>query len=288
MLFEPSSTQAQLLAAVQNVAQANQHLIKQARGQGRASDAVALAHLAIGQRTGENLEAVAFAVGVPKSVIDYCRAAGARGHRWSPRQPLLSTETTDREVLLAGHTQAVTELQITAGIGAAIARHGHLPRDRFDAFRRAIGMSWQRVGAIGHVLDLSTAERKHAWQPTPARWESRVAETVNRWNPAELRARWNQIVEADFVTLSMPVLVLQSAGITPDDIAVQLPVLPDRMVELVATALPSAAGQVEVPGVGIDAAVDATASDMHTDLGPDQVIEIEPRHGRGHDIGPDP
>lgn len=287
MLFEPNPSQARLLAAVQNLAHADQQLIKQARTAGRGLDAGALAHLEDGRRARENLEEVALAVGVPKSVIDYSRAAGERGRRWTPAQPLLSTETIDRDTLLTRHALAVAHLQTTAAIGAAVARSGSISREGFDAFRRAMGMSWQRLGAIGHVLDLNSAERERTWQPTTTPWASKAADTVNRWDTAELRQRWTEIVQVDFVTLSMPVLVLQAAGVTPDDIAVQLPVLPDRMVELVATALPSAAGHVEIPGAGIDAAIEATASDRHTDPGHDQVIEIEPRHGRGHDIGPD-
>ena len=152
-MFDPNPIQAKLLKAVQNLASDNAHLIDQSRTRDNQQlSPMALAHLDIGRRTRENLEAIATAVGVPKSVIDYTRASGERGHRWQPGQPLLSTEAIDRDTLLRGHLRAVAQLQTMAGVGAAFSQQGTLPRDGFAAFRRVMGVTWQRVGAVGHGL----------------------------------------------------------------------------------------------------------------------------------------
>ncbi|WP_280222104.1 hypothetical protein [Nocardia neocaledoniensis] len=268
-MFEPNPVQAKLLKAVQNLASDNQHLIDQSRTDGsQGLSPMALAHLDIGRRTRENLEAIATAVGVPKSVIDYTRACGERGHRWAPGQPLLSTEAIDRDTLLRGHRRAVAELQTMAGVGAAAARQGDLSRAGFSAFRRVMGVSWQQVGAVGHALGLTTVEQQHAWEPTARPWTEQVAHTLSKLDRAELSARWRAIVDTDFATVSMPVMVLQAAGITPDDTNRQLPVLPDRMVELAAAALDTRPTGRVVGGVDIDAAIEATGAGAHTEHDP--------------------
>ncbi|WP_316574267.1 hypothetical protein [Nocardia canadensis] len=289
-MFEPNPVQAKLLKAVQNLASDNQHLIDRSRtGDNEGLSSMALAHLDIGRRTRENLEAIATAVGVPKSVIDYTRACGERGHRWAPGQPLLSTEAIDRDTLLRGHRRAVAELQTMAGVGAAAARQGALSRAGFSAFRRVMGVSWQQVGAVGHALGLTTVEQQHAWEPTAMPWTEQVAHTLSKLDRTELSARWKAVIDTDFATVSMPVMVLQAAGITPDDINRQLPVLPDRMVELAAAALDTRLTERVVGGVDIDAAIEATGAGAHTEHDP-----TDPRPGptpdqhTGPEIGPGP
>ncbi|UGT54991.1 hypothetical protein [Nocardia asteroides] len=289
-MFEPNPVQAKLLKAVQNLASDNQHLIDQSRtGDNQDLSPMALAHLDIGRRTRENLEAIATAVGVPKSVIDYTRACGERGHRWAPGQPLLSTEAIDRDTLLRGHRRAVAELQTMAGVGAAAARQGALSRAGFSAFRRVMGVSWQRVGAIGHALGLNAVEQQHAWEPTAQPWTEQVAQTMSRLDRAELSARWHAVVDTDFATVSMPVMVLQAAGITPDDINRQLPVLPDRMVELAAAALEPRPTQRAIGGGDIDAAIEATGTGAHTEHDPtDHRPGPTPDQHTGPETGPGP
>ncbi|MEV0688279.1 hypothetical protein AB0I35_30920 [Nocardia sp. NPDC050378] len=289
-MFAPNPVQAKLLKAVQNLASDNQHLIEQSRtGDNKDLSPMVLAHLDIGRRTRENLEAIATSVGVPQSVIDYTRACGERGHRWQAGQPLLSTEAIDRDTLLRGHRRAIAQLQTMAGVGAAVARQGTLSRGGFAAFRRVMGLSWQRVGAVGHALGLSSVEQQHAWEPTGSPWTEHVAHTVTRLDREQLSARWRAVVETDFATVSMPVMVLQAAGITPDDINRQLPVLPDRMVELAAAALGPDPMKREVGGVGIDAAIEATGTDSHTEFGPtDTPSAPHPDRNAGPDMGPGP
>ncbi|MFD4431497.1 hypothetical protein, partial [Nocardia sp. NPDC058497] len=288
-MFEPNPIQAKLLKAIQNIACDSQRLIEQSRTADNHQSSTALVHLDISRRTRENLEALAAAVGVPKSVIDYTRAAGERGHRWRPGQPLLSTETIDRDTLLTGHAGSVWQLQTMAGVGAAIAQQGTLPRNGFEAFRRVMGVSWQRVGAVGHALDLTETQRRHAWEPTNRPWTDRVAETVGTLQRSALKTRWRGIVETNFVAVSMPVSVLTAAGVTPDDITAQLPVLPDRMVELAALALEPHPTVGEVFGTDIAAAVEATGSDSHTEPEPDDhTAGPEPGRRGGPAVGHDP
>lgn len=287
-MFEPNPIQAKLLKAIQNIACDSQRLIEQSRTADN-HHSTALVHLDISRRTRENLEALAAAIGVPKSVTDYTRAAGERGHRWRPGQPLLSTESIDRDTLLTGHAHSIWQLQTMAGVGAAIAQQGTLPRDGFEAFRRVMGVRWQRVGAVGHALDLTEAERQHAWEPTNRPWTDQVAETVGSLERSALRTRWRGIVETNFVAVSMPVSVLTAAGVTPDDISAQLPVLPDRMVELAARALQPHPRVGEVVGVDIGAAVEATGTDSHTEPEhDDRTAGPEPGRRGGPEVGHDP
>lgn len=288
-MFEPTPIQSKLLKAVQNVATERHRLI------GKSGTAGILdltpgerAHLETVRRTGNELEALAAAVGVPQSVIDYTRAAGERGHGWRPGQPLLNTEVIDRDTVVAGHLRSVWQLQTMAGVGAAIAQQGTLPRDGFDAFRRVMGASWQRVGALGHALDLTQREREHAWEPSSRPWTERVAETVESMERSTLTARWRRIVETDFVAATIPVTVLTAAGVTPDDISRQLPVLPDRMVELAALALRPEPTVREVFGAGISAAIEVTGIDAHTEPESDDPTGLAADRGSDYDLGPDP
>ncbi|MEV0768522.1 hypothetical protein [Nocardia salmonicida] len=289
-MFEPNPVQAQLLKAVQNLAREHHHLVGRPAAAGGTELAAAdLAHLDVGRRTREHLESVATAVGVPRSALDYTRAAGERGHRWQPGQPLLTTATVARDSLLAGHTRAVSELQTMAGVGAVLARHGPLSRDGFDAFRRVMGINWQRVGAVGHALALTATERTRAWQPTETPWASAVAQRIGGLERGELTARWRAIVDTDFTTTAISVTVLAAAGVTPDDISAQLPVLPDRMVEQVAAALAPEPSEPDGGGTEIGAAVDATATYTHRDHDQDPADgSSDGPRTHSHHAGPDP
>ncbi|MFE7718580.1 hypothetical protein ACFU44_06010 [Nocardia rhizosphaerihabitans] len=288
-MFEPTPIQAKLLKGIQNLASDDHHLIANSRTpDGPELAPTALAHLDVSRRTREELEAVAAAVGVPGSVIAYTRAAGERGHRWRPGQPLLSSEVIDRDTLLAGHRRSVWQLQQMAGIGAAIARQGSVAREGFEAFRRVMGVSWQRVGALGHVLDLTATEREYAWEPTARPWTERVAEAVGKLEPDVLTGAWRGIVETNFVTVAIPVSVLTAAGVTADDISTQLPVLPDRMVELAAAAMQPHPTLEAAFGADIGAAIEATATGTHTAPDPDDGAGPVPDRLSEHDLGHDP
>lgn len=288
-MFEPTPIQAKLLKGIQNLASDDQHLIATPRTlDGPVLSPTALAHLDVSRRTREELEAVAAAVGVPGSVIAYTRAAGDRGHRWRPGQPLLSSEVIDRATLLAGHRRSVWQLQQMSGIGAATALHGTVSREGFEAFRRVMGVSWQRVGAVGHALELTETEREYAWEPTARPWTDRVAEAVGELELGRLSVRWRGIVETNFVTVAIPVSVLTAAGVTADDISAQLPVLPDRMVELAAAGMQPHPTLEEVFGPDIGAAIEATATGTHTGPGPDDGAGPVPDRLSDHDLCHDP
>lgn len=288
-MFEPNPIQARLLMAVQNLAAENQHLIDRSRAAGdHVMPPTAQAHLYLGRRTQQSFEAVATAVGVPQSVLAYTAASGQRGHRWQPGQPLLSTEEIARDTLLAGHRATVGHLQEMAGIGAVLAHQEPLSRAGFAAFRRVMGYRWQQVGAVGHALALTGQERQRAWEPTGTAWTTSVAQTVGGLQRSELVARWRAIVDAESY-MSMPVRVLRDAGISLDDISRQLPVLPDRMVELAAAALQPPASVSEATGGDIGTAIEVTGTELQTEPEtPDHTTA--PRDGRrdGRDVGPDP
>ncbi|MGW5456767.1 hypothetical protein, partial [Nocardia sp. NPDC003979] len=177
-----------------------------------------------------------------------------------------------------------------AGGGADAALQAAPPRAGFSAFRRVMGVSWQQVGAVGHALDLNAVEQQHAWEPTAQLWTEQVAQTMSRLDRAELSARWQAVIDTDFATVSMPVMVLQAAGITPDDINRQLPVLPDRMVELAAAALDADLANPDAVGLGIDAAIEATGAGAHTEHDPtDHRSGPNPdQQLPGSEIGPGP
>ncbi|MEV6362157.1 hypothetical protein [Nocardia asteroides] len=289
-MFAPDPIQSQLLMSVQNIAFDSRRLIDRSRAEGDLElSPFALAHLDLNHRTREALEVVATAVGVPKSVIDYTRACGDRGYPWRPGQPLLSTEAIRRSALLAGHQRALTRLQEMAGIGAAIAARPRVPRAQFVAFRKAMGVSWQRVGALGHALALTETERTRLWEPRAGiGWATSVAQTVAGLDRSELAARWRTIVDTDFTTAAIPVVVLQEAGITADDISRQLPIGPDRMVELAAAALDPQPSLSEVAGSDIEAAIRATATESHTEPDISDHAAPPPRHHGGPDLAPGP
>ncbi|MFI8974170.1 hypothetical protein ACIGO9_14885 [Nocardia asteroides] len=288
-MFEPTPIQAKLLTGIQNLASEEQHLIA---ASGTPGDPVlspaALAHLDLSRRAREELQALAAEVGVPGSVIAYTRAAGERGHRWQPGQPLLTSETADRDTLLVGHRRSVWQLQQMAGIGAAITRQASVSREGFEAFRQVMGVRWHRVGGIGHILGLTETERADAWEPTAEPWPDRVAESVAELEPAALSAWWRAIVATDFATAAIPVSVLTGVGVTAADISAQLPVLPDQMVELAAAAIRPPRRLEGDSGTDISAAIEATAPRTHTGAEFDDPTRPLPDRRRDYDLGHDP
>ncbi|MEV0027913.1 hypothetical protein [Nocardia sp. NPDC050793] len=234
----PTPLQAHLLKAVQNLAYDNQQLRARARAAGHADTSPeVLRTLDIGERSGDQLEATAVAIGVPKAWIDYARAAGQRGALWQPGQVMLGSGHVPREMLIAALAREVHGLQDMAGVHAAYTSRGHLTGGPVAAFRRVMGMTWQRLGAVAHVLTLSEPERHQVWQRGHQHWSTVVAAQVRGYPDQDLVRTWNHVARMDFPVVAAPVLVLQWAGITHEDSAAQMPISPDRMVELAATAL---------------------------------------------------
>ncbi|MET8779010.1 hypothetical protein ABZV58_28740 [Nocardia sp. NPDC004654] len=233
----PTPLQAHLLKAIQNLARDNQQLRESARADGPDPTSPELLRtLDIGEHSGEQLESVALAIGVPKAWIDYARAAGHRGLAWQPGQVLLGSGRVARQSLIAALAREVHGLQDMAGVGAAHIRREEVSADTVAQFRRVMGMTWQRLGAVSHALTLTEEERHQVWSRGSQHWSTVVAGQVRGYSDQELSMRWQQVAGVEFPVVAAPVLVLQWAGITQEDIAAQMPTSPDRMVELAATA----------------------------------------------------
>ncbi|WP_068056372.1 hypothetical protein [Nocardia xishanensis] len=234
----PTLLQAHLLKAVQNLAYDNHQLQARARATGQADTSPELLRtLEIGERSREQLEATAVAIGVPKAWIDYARAAGQRGALWQPGQVMLGSGHVPRHTLIAALSREMHGLQDMAGVHAAYTGRGDLGGGPVAEFRRVMGMTWQRLGAVSHALTLSEEERHQVWQRGRQHWSTVVAAQVRDYPDQELVRRWNQVAGMEFPVVAAPILVLQWAGITHEDSAAQMPISPDRMVELAATAL---------------------------------------------------
>ncbi|MEV6140494.1 hypothetical protein AB0L63_31530 [Nocardia sp. NPDC051990] len=286
----PTLLQAHLLKGVQNLAYDNHQTLHRARHAGHTRPPPeVVAHLGITDLSREQLEGVGLAVEVPKAWIDYARAAGERGTRWQPGQVMLGSGQVQRSTLTAALGQQVRHLQDMAGVAAAHTGHGEMGSDAVARFRRVMGMTWQRLGAVAYALSLSEEERHQVWQRGDQHWSTAVAGQVRDHSVQQLAARWNEVVGCDFTVVAMPVIVLQAAGIAHDDIAAQMPASPDHMVELVVDALTAADRGCASPPItdparapeaaGINAAIQAAGltGDAPAALGlADSATEPEP------------
>ncbi|WP_288049538.1 hypothetical protein, partial [Nocardia sp.] len=237
-MHSPSRLQAHLLRGIQNLALDHQQRRIEFSVSGQPAEV--LAQLQIGERSLILLEQVAAGVGVPQAWIAYSRAAGERGDRWRPGQQLLGSGFVDRDRLLAGLGREVRELQHMAGVGAVFTRQGGLDSDVVARFRRVMGMTWQRLGAISHALGLTREEQHQVWARGDRHWSTAVADQVRAADARSVAQSWNRIVATDFSALTVPVIVLQAAGITAEDLAAAMPTSPDDMVTHVADALTAA------------------------------------------------
>ncbi|WP_063129897.1 hypothetical protein [Nocardia fusca] len=231
-MYTPTEFQAHLLRAVQNLA----FDTAQKRNHNRITP-IQAAQIDIVDSAGAQIEAAALAIGIPRPWVDYARIAGGQGQRWHPRQQMLSGRHATRSELLTAHTARIRELQKMAATAAAYPPRMGAGPDAVAKVRQVLGITWQRAGAIGHALALTRDERHQCWQPGPQQWSAAVAAAVNTLDDTALAARWEAMHTSDFTPLAMPIMVLQGAGITHDDIARQLPLSPDQMVEHAAIAL---------------------------------------------------
>ncbi|MGW5569860.1 hypothetical protein ACWEVD_01560 [Nocardia thailandica] len=285
-MFDPTPIQARLVQAVQNLAADNWREAHRNGGDGELP-AASRAHIGLGDRARRQLEQVAIAVGVPVPVLAYHRAVGERGQRYRPGQALLSSDRPSREDLLAGYQQLVHDLQDRAGDGAAAASQNLLDRSVFAAYRQSLGAAWQRVGAIGHVLDINEAERAAVWTRGDTDWLTSITARTAGADRKALLARVILTAAEEPSVALLPLAVFTGAGVTAADISAQMPMGPDDMVERLATALRA---QGLAPGTGIDAAIAATGLDTHT--GPEPgvpALDYRPTDtSPGPEIGPGP
>ncbi|WP_156371435.1 MULTISPECIES: hypothetical protein [Nocardia] len=230
----PTGLQAHLLRGIQNLALDNE------RRRPRPAESGELAPVdeqwGIGQRSLDQLEQVALGIGVPKAWIDYARASGQRGTRWQAGRPMLGSGHVDRDELITGLGREVRGLQDMAGLGAVFTERG-IDADVTARFRRMMGMTWQRLGATAHALGVTTEERHQVWARGQHHWSTVVAERVRDADLKALARVWNGIVSADFSAATIPVVVLQAAGITAADASAAMPTSPDDMVTEVTEAL---------------------------------------------------
>ncbi|WP_067859911.1 hypothetical protein [Nocardia shimofusensis] len=259
-----TALQAHMLKGIQNLALDNERHRARLAEAGTSADAAE--QLEIGQRSLTQLEQVALGIGVPKPWIDYARAAGQRGMRWEAGQSLLGSGHVEREHLISMLGREVRGLQDMAGIGAIYIGRGGLDADVVARFRRVMGMTWQRLGAISHALGLSNEEQHQVWRRGDRHWSTAVATQFANTDPKSLAQRWNRIVATDFSAATIPVVVLQAAGITAEDSAAAMPTSPDRMVAQAIDALaatehaPATSRSLPRAAAEIQTAVDAATS----------------------------
>ncbi|WP_280503276.1 hypothetical protein [Nocardia farcinica] len=267
----PTALQAHMLKGIQNLALDNERHRARLAEAGMSADAGE--QLEIGQRSLTQLEQVALGIGVPKPWIDYARAAGQRGMRWTPGQSLLGSGHVEREHVLSVLGREVCGLQDMAGVGAIYIGRGGLDADVVARFRRVMGMTWQRLGAISHALHLSTEEQHQVWRRGDRHWSTTVADQFANTDPKSLAQRWNRIAATDFSAVTIPVVVLQAAGITAEDSAAAMPTSPDRMVAQVIEALTATehsrttSRSLPRAAVAIQTAVDAANTGADVDPG---------------------
>ncbi|MGN2635026.1 hypothetical protein ACTD5D_02285 [Nocardia takedensis] len=230
----PTALQAHLLKGIQNLALDNErHRPRPAEtGEPAGTDQ----QWGIGQRCLDQLEQVALGIGVPHAWIDYARASGQRGERWQPGRQMLGSGRVERSQLITALGRDVRGLQDMSGIGAVFTHRG-VDAEVTARFRRIMGMTWQRLGAISHALGLTTEERHQVWARGERHWSTAVAERLRDTDLKSLAQDWNRIVTADFSVATIPVVVLQAAGITAADAHAAMPTSPDDMVTEVTEAL---------------------------------------------------
>lgn len=260
-MYTPTTFQAHLLRAVQNLA------LDTAEKRSRPGATPMLsAQITTGDATVAELGAVAVAVGIPRSWVDYVQVAGQQGQRWRPDQQMLSGQHSTRSELVTAYTARIRDLQQIVGTAAAYARRGTPGPEAAAKVCQIIGITWQCAGAVGHALSLTREERRQCWQPGSQQWTSAVAATIDSLDDDALIRRWKAICSRDFTPLAVPIIVLQGAGITHDDIARQLPLSPDQMVDHTAIALSGprrtptvdiAIDNAEREGAAITSAIDA-------------------------------
>ncbi|MET7772079.1 hypothetical protein [Nocardia sp. NPDC005366] len=269
----PTALQAHLLKGIQNLAVDNERRRPRPAETGEPADFDE--QWGIGQRALDQLEQVALGIGVPKAWIDYARASGQRGTRWQAGRAMLGSGHVERAQLIGALTREVRGLQDMAGLAAVFAHRG-IDAEVTARFRRMTGMTWQRLGAVSHALGLTTEERHQVWTRGDRHWSTVVAERVRETDLKSLAQDWNAVVTADFSAATIPVVVLQAAGITAADANAAMPTSPDDMVTEVTGAL--ALLDDHAPR---DTALPGTAAAIATAVEPDPAVPDT-------DIDPDP
>ncbi|WP_216917773.1 hypothetical protein [Nocardia noduli] len=276
----PTALQTHLLKGIQNLARDNERHRPRPAEAGEPTRADE--QWGIGQRSLDQLEQVALGIGVPKAWIDYARASGQRGTRWQAGRQLLGSGHVDRAQLITGLGREVRGLQDMAGVGAVFTERG-VDAEVTARFRRMMGMVWQRLGAVSHALGLTTEERHQVWARGPRHWSTVVAERVRDADLKSLAQDWNRIVTADFSAATIPVIVLQAAGITAADAHAAMPTSPDEMVTEVTQALAllddhhTADRAIDRTAAAIATAVQPDLASPHTDIDIDEGVADQHR-----------
>ncbi|WP_280443412.1 hypothetical protein [Nocardia brasiliensis] len=290
-MHAPNAIQALMLQSVQNLACNAWRTVRDTYAAGYPAPPPDVAYeLAINDRCRTVFEDTARLVGCPVRWIDFCRESGIRGDEWTSNRHF-HDPPLDRSALLAGLGREIHALQDLAGLEAAHAlRRGDLAADERAGFRSGMGMIWQRLGAVSHVLELSDRERLHLWSREGSpNWAKVVATQTQSRTDSDLATEFAAAARANLAPLAMPVSVLRRAGLLHLDMARHMPIHAEAMVELTrAEILALGSGAVSVApgsetaagasadspreidsGKAIDDAIDAaTAAEDFTDTSP--------------------
>ncbi|MEV5835386.1 hypothetical protein [Nocardia sp. NPDC052112] len=181
----------------------------------------------------------AIAVGVPPRLIEHVRQRGTNGIRWHPDQTMPTTEAVDRAQLLAGLATQVGRLQEMAAVHAAYTRrYSDVPGEPQTWFQLSMKALREHIGALAHALDLSAAERKQLWPDAAS-----IAAATTRAHALDdeaLTEQWRSRASlSNLIAESLPIDVLQGAGITSTDTAAagQLPPAPQQLIALAETVV---------------------------------------------------
>ncbi|WP_338760817.1 hypothetical protein V7968_32470 [Nocardia vulneris] len=224
--------------------------------------------LAINDRCRIVFEDTAQLVGCPVRWINFCRESGIRGDEWTSNRHF-HDPPLDRSALLTRLGREIHALQDLAGLEAAHAlRCGdELAADERAGFRSGIGMTWQRLGAVSHVLELSDKERLHLWSRGGSRnWAKAVATQTQSRTDRDLATEFAAAARANLAPLAMPVSVLRRAGLLHLDMTRHMPIHAEAMVEL---------ARAEILALGPSAVSAAPTSDTVTEAGVKSPREID-------------
>ncbi|MFX0576223.1 hypothetical protein [Nocardia nepalensis] len=248
-----------------------------------------LAHLT---EAREIVAGEASAVGVPPQLIEHVRERGTNGLRWHPDQTMPTAEVVDRAQLLAGLSIQVGRLEEMAAVHAAYTHRYSDPTGEPQTwFQLSMKALHEHIGALAHALELTAAEREHLW-PDAARIGAATAR-AHVLDDEALTEQWRSRASlSNLIAESLPIDVLQAAGITSTDTAAagQLPPGPQELIALAETTLdttttagPSRAADAAVTQAGDGTVIEAAIE--NAGLGTDTLTE-EP--GEASDAPPEP
>ncbi|MFI6956629.1 hypothetical protein ACIBJI_24580 [Nocardia sp. NPDC050408] len=203
----------------------------------------------------EIITSEAVAVGVPPRLIDHVYQRGTNGIRWHPDQTMPTAEAVDRAQLLAGLATQVDRLQEMAAVHTAYThRYSDFTGEPQTWLQLSMKALREHIGALAHALDLSPAEREQLWPDATS-----IAAATARAHSLDdeaLTEQWRSRASlSNLIAESLPIDVLQGAGITGSDTAAagQLPLAPQELIALAENALDTTTTRAADPDPTLDA-----------------------------------